>query len=312
MNKLLKNILDNCPVCESKNIVFHSNFRGNNNIFNNTSKFICQNCDLVFCSPMPNNQALESYNSSYHQNAHGGHERDSKLDAFFTGIAKCRLYTLETKINLRKDQFFKVLEIGPGPGVFAREWLNKYQNTEYHVLETDTSVHDILHNLGIKIIESSNLELNQSSYDLVVISHVLEHVNKPITFLSKFVRALKKGGYMFIEVPCRDWEHKEMDEPHLLFFEKKSFIKLIEMMHLEKVFIGYFGTKIKNLKNPIFKFYYDLKQKLFYRNINIYNNERKNLNKILKSKLETNAVINYSPHIEQNEPSWWLRTIIKK
>jgi len=55
-----------------------------------------------------------------------------------------------------------------------------------------------------------------------------------------------------------------------------------------------------------------LKQKLFYRNINIYNAERNNLMKILKSKIETNATINFSPHIEQNTPSWWLRVIIKK
>ena len=304
--------ISNCPSCESNNTTFHSKFRNSNKVFSNLNKFVCKDCELVFCFPMPDEDSLKNYNLGYHDNAHGGHKRDYKLEAFFRGIAKCRLHTLENNIPLNLSCSYKVLEIGPGPGVFAREWLSKYKNTEYHVLETDSSVYDKLHNLGIKIIESSDLELNQPSYDLVVISHVLEHVNKPIIFLSKFVSALKKGGHIFIEVPCRDWEHKEMDEPHLLFFEKKSFIKLIEIIYLKKVFIGYFGTKIKNLKNPIFKFYNDLKQKLFYRNINIYNNERKTLKKILKSKLETNAVINCSPHIEQNEPSWWLRSIIKK
>ena len=126
------------------------------------------------------------------------------------------------------------------------------------------------------------------------------------------IESLKKNSHLFIEVPCKDWDHKELDEPHLLFFDKKSFYQLFKKLNMEKVFIGYFGTKIKHLKSPIFKTINGFKQKLFYRDINIHNPERKKLNKILNSRIETNAVINFSPHIEQNEPSWWIRTIVKK
>ena len=61
---------------------------------NNLKKFICNDCELVFSFPMPDNNSLNNYNSGYHQNAHGGHKRDFKLEAFFRGIAKCRLNTL--------------------------------------------------------------------------------------------------------------------------------------------------------------------------------------------------------------------------
>jgi SAM-dependent methyltransferase len=301
-----------CPVCESQNIFFHSKYRNKNEVFKNLTKFSCSDCNLVFSLPMPGQDKLNQYNLGYHQNAHGGHKRDKKLEAFFSGIAKCRLHTLENNISINSDDKFKVLEIGPGPGVFAKVWLNKYHDTEYHAIETDSSVHNQLLNLGIKIIQESNFESIKPSYDLIIISHVLEHVTKPRKFLSRFTDKLKKDGHLFIEVPCRDWDHKEMDEPHLLFFEKNTFIKLIKKINLEKVFIGYFGTEIKKLKNPLFKFFNKVKQKLFYYNINIYNSQRKTLYKILDSKLETNATINHSPHIEQISPSWWLRVIIKK
>jgi len=308
----MNNNSTNCPICESSNTIFHSKFRNKNEVFNNLKKFICNDCELVFSFPMPNDDSLNNYNAGYHQNAHGGHKRDYKLEAFFRGIAKCRLNTLENHINFNTSNSFRVLEIGPGPGVFAKEWLSKYQKTDYHVIETDTSVHYKLNDLGIKIIKEPDLESNKSFYDLIIISHVLEHVTDPIKFLGNFVKTLKKDGHLFIEVPCRDWDHKDEDEPHLLFFEKKSFESLIKKINLKKIFIGYFGTKIKNLKDPLFMFLNKLKQKLFYRNINIYNAERNNLMKILKSKIETNATINFSPHIEQNTPSWWLRVIIKK
>lgn len=302
----------NCPICETCNTVFHSKYRNKNEVFNNLKKFICNDCELVFSFPMPNDHSLNNYNEGYHQNAHGGHKRDYKLEAFFRGIAKCRLNTIENYINFNLSNSFRVLEIGPGPGVFAKEWLNKYQKTDYHVIETDTNLHNELIKIGIKIIKEEDLKSYKSYFDFIIISHVLEHVTNPISFLTPMIKSLKKNSHLFIEVPCKDWDHKELDEPHLLFFDKKSFYQLFKKLNIEKVFIGYFGTKIKHLKSPIFKIINGFKQRLFYRDINIYNPERKKLNKILNSKIETNAVINFSPHIEQNEPSWWIRTIVKK
>ena len=47
---------------------------------------------------------------------------------------------------------------------------------------------------------------------------------------------LKKKGHLFIEVPCKDWDHKNEDEPHLLFFDKKSMVRLAEKLKIEIVF----------------------------------------------------------------------------
>ena len=149
-------------------------------------------------------------------------------------------------------------------------------------------------------------------FDFIIISHVLEHVTNPLDFLKTFLILLKESGYLYIEVPCKDWEHKNMDEPHLLFFDKNSMIKLAEKLSAEIVFLGYFGTKIKHLKNPFLKLFKKIREKLFYRNINFYHPQKRRLKNLLGSSLESNLLINFSAHIEQQEPSWWLRVIIKK
>ena len=58
---------------------------------------------------------------------------------------------------------------------------------------------------------------------------------------------------MFIEIPCMDWEHKNLDEPHLLFFDKPAMNKLLERLQLKKISIAYYGIPINDLVNPVKK-----------------------------------------------------------
>ena len=301
-----------CPICESNNIAFQSIYRNNSVYFKNLNKFICNNCELVFANPMPNNKILEEYNSNYHLNAHGEYQREEKLNAFFRGIAKTRIDTLKNNIKLYNSSNYNVLEIGPGPGIFANEWLKEKNASNYYAIETDISLHKNLKKQGVKLLKENDIKNYDNYFDIIVISHVLEHVSDPVNFLKCYLPMLKKKGHLFIEVPCKDWDHKNEDEPHLLFFDKKSMIRLAEKLKIEIVFLGYFGTKIKHLKNPLHKLVKKIREKLFYKNINFYHSQKRKLRRMLDSNLEANLLINYSAHIEQNEPSWWLRVIIKK
>lgn len=301
-----------CPLCKSKNTSFQSNYRKNSIHFEGLNRFLCNDCELVFAHPMPSDETLEKYNSNYHINAHGEYQRDEKLNAFFCGIAKTRINTIKENINLNNNKNYKILEIGPGPGFFAIEWIRENNKSLYYAIETDTTLHKNLKNQGIKLIEQNEIKDFDNFFDIIVISHVLEHVSDPLNFLNKYLNLLKKKGHLFIEVPCKDWDHKNEDEPHLLFFEKKSMTKLSDILDLDIELLGYYGTKIKDLKNPIFRFLKKIREKLFYRNINFYHPQKRKLKKLLNSSLQANVLINYSAHIEQNEPSWWLRAILKK
>ncbi len=53
---------------------------------------------------------------------------------------------------------------------------------------------------------------------------------------------------MFVEVPCRDWEHKPVDEPHLLFFDEQAMRELLVRLGLSQISLSYHGRAIADLR----------------------------------------------------------------
>ena len=309
MNKELKAV--KCPLCNSKNTFFQSVYRNNHHFFSKKNIYGCKNCLLYFVNPKIEDSKLEEYNSSYHENAHQGHKRNKKLEAFFSGISKLRIEIIKKNSLFKENSCLKVLEIGPGPGAFAKEWLKIFPNSKYYAIESDEILHNQLKKIGIKIINNVDNKLN-SFFDLIVISHVLEHVTYPLDFLKNYIKAMNKNGLIFLEVPCSDFMHKDIDEPHLLFFEKTPIKKMIKSLKLDLIKVGYYGTPIRKLNSFKIRLFKKIRSFLWKKNITYYHPQKDKLNKILNNKIETEALLNFDAHIEQDEPSWWLRVIAKK
>tara|TARA_B100001175_G_scaffold314034_2_gene322647 strand:- start:606 stop:1526 length:921 start_codon:yes stop_codon:yes gene_type:complete len=303
-----------CPICSSNQIEIQADYRFANSCFENLKRVKCLDCELHFANPMPNDQALDYYNKSYHESAHKGvdREKDKIISSFYSGIAKTRLDFIIKHVNVEKNLNFNVLEIGPGPGEFVKVWKKNYPKSNYFVLESDKNCHPSLKSLGSNIIEEKNLDAINIKFDFLIISHVLEHVKNPNEFLKYFTSKLKENAFAFIEVPCNDWMHKDKDEPHLLFFDKKAMSVLLKNINVKLVKLAYYGLPISRLNNKIIKFLRRLRSFSMARGISIYHPEKTRLNKILNNTKETNSLLNFDAHIEQNEPSWWLRVIYRK
>ena len=65
---------------------------------------------------------------------------------------------------------------------------------------------------------------------------------------------LREGGVLYIDVPCLDHLHKELDEPHLLFFDKTPMLNLLnKKLNHKNIQISYHGNTIRRiLKNSRF------------------------------------------------------------
>lgn len=300
-----------CLVCSSKNIEFQKPFRNYHPTFSNLNRVACKVCGLHFAHPIPEIEKLNAYNDSYHESAHGGSDRDIRQKAFFTGLAKTRIKFIEEQMSVDKNHPYKILEIGPGPGAFVNVWKEIFSQSEYHVLESDKSCHKALKEMGVKILDGKEKKI-EDQYDFVILSHVLEHVTEPIAFLSSFVDKMKKGGHLFIEVPCMDWKHKAIDEPHLLFFDKKPMDILLKKLKLTKLKIAYYGIPHYNLTNPLNQFFKRLRGFLWRKGISYYHPEKQSIKSIVKDDLQTEALLNFDAHKEHSEPAWWLRVIAKK
>ena len=302
-----------CPLCASQKTEFQDLYTYNSEAFEGMTRQKCISCDLHFAHPMPSDSILNEYNDSYHESAHGGQERSLKLQGFFSGISRTRIKLINKHISLDPRKKHKLLEIGPGPGAFASIWFEQFPKTEYFALETDTSCHEVLQEMNITLLEEKEMIDYMASFDIIIISHVLEHVINPVKFLESIITYLKKGGFMYIEVPCNDWKHKKIWEPHLLFFDKKPMKKLLNKLNVSLLKIGYFGTTIRDSKSVFQNFLKRTRAFVYHKlNFRYYHLQRKELKKFLKTPYEIEALLPFDSHIEKKNESLWLRVIFKK
>lgn len=97
-----------------------------------------------------------------------------------------------------------------------------------------------------------------SKFDILWMSHVLEHLIRPDLFLEKIKMNLKKDSVFFIEVP--DCENNitlqdSLLNPHTFHFTKTSLTKLAEKLGFSVITCDSFrpATKFEGTINKIFK-----------------------------------------------------------
>ena len=299
-----------CPVCGGGNSRRLGAFRHAHPIFTGCFRLICGDCEMVFAAPMPRDTDLSNYNASYFATAHGGLPSSPTAQAFFSGIARLRLAFLMGFLDKHRVDVERVLELGPGPGFFARSWLKQSPQSIYSALEADRSCHESLLRLGVRLVEAAN----EVSTDLVVMSHVLEHVPDPFGFVRAATRGLRPGGALFIEVPCRDWEHKALDEPHILFFDKVPMRRLLDSMGFADIEIAYYGQTIYQLKteSKLHSVLMRVRGKLIsWGLVAPFATARAGM-ETLVDPLQRAMVGPYGAHRESTEPAWWLRAVARK
>ena len=154
--------------------------------------------------------------------------------------------------KLNSIELNSILEIGPGVGHLAGKWLEFFPKLNYTVVETDKSCYLSLEKLRVSILNDIEQIRESSIFDLVIHSHVLEHVINPVEFLEANTKYLRKGGVLFIDVPCNDWKFKELDELHLLFFDKTPMLNLLnKMLNHKNIQISYHGNSIRKIIKKI-------------------------------------------------------------
>jgi SAM-dependent methyltransferase len=305
-----------CPVCSHADSRLIRNYRYHHPVFAGRALVSCNHCQMVFVSPMPDEAAWDAYNSGYFENAHGGLTTDKLGMAFHSAINLVRVLHVEAFQKLHNISIENVLEIGPGSGQFANKWLSRHKETQtYYGIESDEICHEKLKAMGVNVSsDPATLQAGQR-FDLVVISHVLEHTIDPVKFLNDCTRLLSPGGILFLEVPCKDYEHKELDEPHLLFFDKHPMELLLGKTGFGNCKLSYHGNTIDELKKskPSYSRILSKFKHLFLR-LGIFfpfASKEQGLYGV-DNPLERAMVKPFKAHKEQIEPAWWLRAIAIK
>ena len=296
----------NCPVCGSHHNSELRRYRSSHSIFNSSSLFSCDACTLVFAFPPPSNTELDAYNSSYFYNAHSGLPNNEDVLAYHHGLAHIRKEYISNYLSDREHTVQSILEIGPGVGYLSRCWLENYPNHQYYAFETDDDCRKILKTLGVECDSAPP----QRSIDLVIASHVVEHISDPITYLSNIIDYIRPGGSIVIEVPCQDHLYKSSDEPHLLFFTDQSLQLLLESLGFVDIQLSFHGRKLTSLQKPFSaSFLFNKLRSRIAMTSPLGSFLAQIKSSSLVDPLQAAVLLPYQPHIKSNKPASWLRAM---
>jgi len=146
-------------------------------------------------------------------------------------IDQWQFITQHSQLSLTED--WSSLEIGAGYAGLSRLLKTQFPKSSPQIIDPNTVWKTYYRALGFHQIADSfpSALLKKSSYDIVFLSHVLEHVIDPYTFLQEIKSILIEKRFLFLEVPLCDtdyWNQDKIDGPHLSFFTEKSLISLLQ------------------------------------------------------------------------------------
>lgn len=156
---------------------------------------ICQGCGLIRNDPLPTEEekldAVGGLLAQLHRPA-GVLPRHSLCNA--------RRYLSGFPAGLPRGA--ALLDVGCGDGSLLH--LAAQQGMRVLGVDTDPEAARLareFYEVNVLCGRAEELDLEESSFDIVCAAHTLEHLDEPQVFLDRARRLLKPGGFLFIEVP---------------------------------------------------------------------------------------------------------------
>jgi len=237
-----------CIVCNSKKILIYSN----SSIYAQVSSdckpvnescvlLECMNCsfvfkkiDKVFISTI--NKIYSNYDVYYQG---GGSEQ-----IVFSEKYKCHMKRsdiISKSLNLMSvlPNNGCLIDIGCGNGSFLRSFGSIFNDWNLYGLELENKHEKEISSIAnFKKLFVGRAEKLDGVYDLISLIHTLEHIMSPLSTLINLSKNLKKGGFLFIQVP--DSEENPFDliiADHVSHFSKHTLTSLLTKAGYEIIFI---------------------------------------------------------------------------
>lgn len=215
----------NCPICRSSNWRY---FGGRNHFGIRLLYWICKNCLLVAQSPRLDDRRIEEfYELCYRRLTNGTMAPVAEEVELQERRAEnlLEIFSRTTSINEVRN----ILDFGCSAGRLLRVAKRRLKAGLLVGVEIDQNYAALAKHEGAfvytNIMEVSRA--HQVGFDLVTMSHVLEHLADIVGVLRNIRQVLKVGGYILIEVP-HSCEGACFQVGHLWGFNESSLSKLLE------------------------------------------------------------------------------------
>ena len=202
--------LDACPVCNGKQFTTYIETQDYSVSGEPFSIVSCSNCQFRFTNPRPKPEDLGKYYESTDYISHTN-QGNSLVNGLYK---KARLFTIRWKLKLiqANQRTGAVLDFGCGTGQFL-EYCQKHGWTINGVEPSDgarNSANNATHN---KVVESLS-QLQSTTYNVITLWHVLEHIAQLNDTFEQLKKHLKSDGEMLIAVPNSEANDAQKFGPH--------------------------------------------------------------------------------------------------
>jgi 2-polyprenyl-3-methyl-5-hydroxy-6-metoxy-1,4-benzoquinol methylase len=213
-----------CPLCGRAGegpLARHSDFSA-------SSIYSCSNCRHIYCRPEPSDSVLaEHYRTAYAE------RRRMYLGRPYR-IVMMRRAKAQADFISRFVQSGRCVDAGCGIGALVAEMAGRGWNArgfdgDAEVVQYGASYFKAPIGLG----DLSEFLAEESSADLLCLSHVVEHLRDLPVMLSGLAARVRPGGCVFIEVPNQPAPPTGDMESHLHFFSKKSLSAAVQAAGLQ-------------------------------------------------------------------------------
>jgi len=254
-----------CSLCGEHAQLFNENYPG----YQEPDKFNiyhCPNCNTSFS--YPNVETKTIYENIYKNGRKvPGYDRYWKYAKIVKKVSKPLHFLIETEstywavkesltLYVKDKQKTKILELGSGLGYLTYSLVKE----NYNIKGIDISqkaVNQACENFGNHYICADLFDYAQSnaeSYDVVILTEVIEHITNPLAFIEAILKLLKSGGRVIITTPNKSlypteiiWA-TECPPVHCWWFSEESMKYIAKKMNLNLNLIDFSNFYKKNYK----------------------------------------------------------------
>lgn len=169
----------------------------------NVNTVICKSCGLMMINPRMNQESYNLFYDNEYRKLYNGD--DKPTNKFFIDQFERGRKIVDFIKHSMKSDYFKinnVLEIGCGAGGILQKFANEGFNVTGIDLGSEYVDFGMKKGLNLLCCSSKELLINEKKkYDLIILSHVLEHFLDLKYELSIMKQLLTPNGVIYIEVP---------------------------------------------------------------------------------------------------------------
>ncbi len=214
-------------------------------LFRSAAIHKCEACGLCQLLPVPDDAALTAYYASSYRagRRYGADAADAETfprdNLFFYNRGRSITALVRPHLGQR-ERPLTILDIGAGFGHILHALGEAYPSAVRLAHEYSEPCIEHLGAVGIRVVTGDLAEALRSlpAIDLVVISHVLEHLRNPVDTLALVRERMAPDGLLYVEVPHMGerllasypdspWAPRH-DEPHITFFDTTTLGRVLE------------------------------------------------------------------------------------